>query len=434
MKLDFIFSPKEKKDQNVRAKRKKKAKKCQSTEAQLLKDHYQETNFGNKLSQAGFLGDFSKLGSPQKNKKSYLLFLFQEKIKVVIYLLNCFILLNLIYPILSFYNISIKTIEINESVYYPILNTLLIGKPIHIYINDSLLFEDNDYYYNESYLFIQSNFSGNIQVLLVWDETIGEIEKEVIITTDILTTEPNTEYTTSVVFSDTDSISIFKEPTTNNDYISTIKETDTYSQYIRQIKTNDYPTETEEIFSHDNFEPQSESSNNNEMNSNTISETTSITTHQGLFLQTDEMILSTEISTESTSLVTESTFLPVTTEITTFIIPKKINLNAKEMFRNCYIIQTIDFSEFDLERVFNMERMFDSCTSLKEVYHFFPQNVQDMSYLFSNCISLTCVEFNNTDNLYYSKATNMEYMFNNCFSLKVINLTFFETHNVTKMN
>ena len=78
--------------------------------------------------------------------------------------------------------------------------------------------------------------------------------------------------------------------------------------------------------------------------------------------------------------------------------------------------------------------MFDSCKSLTSVFNFSPENVQDMSYLFHNCISLTYVEFNNTENLTYTKATNMKFMFSNCISLAFINLSDFKTDNVKNMN
>ena len=55
----------------------------------------------------------------------------------VTYIFKFLLILNIVYPILSNYSISIETIELNESV-YPILYTRYIGKPIEIYFNNCL--------------------------------------------------------------------------------------------------------------------------------------------------------------------------------------------------------------------------------------------------------------------------------------------------------
>ena len=80
-----------------------------------------------------------------------------------------------------------------------------------------------------------------------------------------------------------------------------------------------------------------------------------------------------------------------------FIDQKNITLNAENMFKDCKVIETIDFIDFDISRIYNMKNMFYSCESLTHVYHFYPENVEDFSFLFYNCYELTYIEFNNSE-------------------------------------
>ena len=83
------------------------------------------------------------------------------------------IILYIISPILSFYNISLTTTEIKNYTYSKILYTKFIGKPIDVLIDNCKAFENKDYFYIGSYLYIQSGNS-KINVVLVWNDSIGE--------------------------------------------------------------------------------------------------------------------------------------------------------------------------------------------------------------------------------------------------------------------
>ena len=77
------------------------------------------------------------------------------------------------------------------------------------------------------------------------------------------------------------------------------------------------------------------------------------------------------------------------------------------MFRNCSLLETVDFGQFNIDESQNMQYMFSGCESLKEI---------DMSTL-------------NTDNVVY-----MDNMFAYCTSLKSIDLSTFDTYKVKTMN
>ena len=79
--------------------------------------------------------------------------------------------------------------------------------------------------------------------------------------------------------------------------------------------------------------------------------------------------------------------------------------------------------------------MFYSCESLTHVYHFYPENAQNISFLFYNCYELTYIDFINSNHRWKNKVvTDMEYMFFNCTKIISINLENFYTKNVIKMN
>ena len=79
-----------------------------------------------------------------------------------------------------------------------------------------------------------------------------------------------------------------------------------------------------------------------------------------------------------------------------------------------------------------MRNMFSGCSSLTslDVTHFNTANVTDMSYMFSSCSSLTSLDvtYFNT-----AKVTNMSSMFSSCSSLTSLDVTYFNTAKVTNM-
>ena len=124
-------------------------------------------------------------------------------------------------------------------------------------------------------------------------------------------------------------------------------------------------------------------------------------------------------------------------------------------------IYTLDFSLFDSTNLTNMRILFNKCKKLKEIKGFDKLNtskVIDMEGLFQNCITLEYIDLSNFDtsnvtNMAFmfnhcnrlkeikgldkfitSKATTMEGMFQSCFKLEFIDVSSFDTSNVEIMN
>ena len=102
-------------------------------------------------------------------------------------------------------------------------------------------------------------------------------------------------------------------------------------------------------------------------------------------------------------------------------------------FCECSNLKSIVFPTtvaFDSEST--MTRAFESCTSLTtlDLSSFNTTNVTDMSRLFYNCSSLTSLDLSNFDT---SNVIDMNYMFTYCNSLITLDLSSFNTSNVTKM-
>ena len=79
------------------------------------------------------------------------------------------------------------------------------------------------------------------------------------------------------------------------------------------------------------------------------------------------------------------------------------------------------------------EKMFFGCKHIISIdlSQFNTEEVTDMSLMFLLCSNLENINF---DNFKTSKVTNMEGMFENCVSLKSLNLSMFDTSNVVRMN
>ena len=190
------------------------------------------------------------------------------------------LILNIIFPIFSLYNITLTTTGMENSKYYKILYTKYIGRPIDIVIHDDI---PNDIKYkNNKYLYIRSN-SDKIKITLIWDDSIGEGD--------------NIYYTTD--------LSLIDETTYDINSDEDLLESDTYFFTDNQRKL-------EEIFN------SQESDSTTEQNSD------------GIF------------SSENSKF--ESTYAE-------FIDQKNITLNAENMFKDCKVIETIDFIDFDISRI-----------------------------------------------------------------------------------
>ena len=80
-----------------------------------------------------------------------------------------------------------------------------------------------------------------------------------------------------------------------------------------------------------------------------------------------------------------------------------------------------------------MKDLFYECSSLKEldISKFNTDNVTDMSYMFYNCSSLKRL---NISNFNTGNVTNMSYMFYNCSSLKKLEISNFNIEKVTALS
>ena len=106
--------------------------------------------------------------------------------------------------------------------------------------------------------------------------------------------------------------------------------------------------------------------------------------------------------------------------------------NMRRMFSNCSSLTSVNITSFNTKNVKNMQYMFSSCNSLTsiDVSNFNTSLVQTMLHMFSNCNSLTFLDLSTFDT---TKVTIMKNMFANCNSLKSLNLSSFNTSLLTNM-
>ena len=115
------------------------------------------------------------------------------------------------------------------------------------------------------------------------------------------------------------------------------------------------------------------------------------------------------------------------------------NINTKNvtdmcrMFYGCESLINIDVSKFNTEKVTKMIGLFYECKSLKnlDVSKFNTKNVTDMKALFYGCKSLNNIDVSKFNT---KKVTNMNGLFYECESLKNIDVSKFNTEKVTNMN
>ena len=93
---------------------------------------------------------------------------------------------------------------------------------------------------------------------------------------------------------------------------------------------------------------------------------------------------------------------------------------------------TIDFSNFDISTITDMNSMFTTCTSLKslDLSGWNTNNVTDMGYMFNSCNNLKNL---NISGFNTSKVTHFGGMFTNCSSLTSLDLSHFDTSKATYM-
>ena len=103
-------------------------------------------------------------------------------------------------------------------------------------------------------------------------------------------------------------------------------------------------------------------------------------------------------------------------------------------FFNCSSLTSIEGLEnINTSEVTNMRRMFDGCSSLKELDlgGWDTRNVENMHGLFDDCSALTMI---NISDFNTGSVKDMSSMFWACSSLETIDVSCFDTHNVTDMS
>ena len=106
--------------------------------------------------------------------------------------------------------------------------------------------------------------------------------------------------------------------------------------------------------------------------------------------------------------------------------------NSNYLFYKCFLINSLDLSNFISNDILNMNGMFFNCSYLTSLNltNFNTSNVKDMSYMFRDCSSLTSLDLLSFNTF---NVKDMSNMFENCYSLTSLNLSNFNTSNVISM-
>ena len=117
------------------------------------------------------------------------------------------------------------------------------------------------------------------------------------------------------------------------------------------------------------------------------------------------------------------------------LINTKKVVNIYGMFQSCSELQYLDLTNLDTSNVTNMEYIFDKCSKLKEIKGsntFITSKVKTMEGMFRFCFELQYLDLSNFNT---SNVTNMKDMFKECNKIKEIKgLINFNTKNVTNMS
>ena len=104
--------------------------------------------------------------------------------------------------------------------------------------------------------------------------------------------------------------------------------------------------------------------------------------------------------------------------------------DISHMFGGCDAIEEIVFEDFNTVKVSNMRGLFAGCINLRLIKfndEFHTGNVEDMSYMFAKCCSLSEV---NLEEFNTKNVKKMSYMFSKCGKLSKLNLCSFDTRSV----
>lgn len=115
--------------------------------------------------------------------------------------------------------------------------------------------------------------------------------------------------------------------------------------------------------------------------------------------------------------------------------------NANRMFENCFMLSNIDVSRWNTSKMNNVSGMFNGCRSLTslDLSGWDTSSISEVSEpnndgvgLFKNCENLAYLKL--PKNFITSKVTNISDMFNGCKKLTSLDLSGWDTSNITEMN
>ena len=117
--------------------------------------------------------------------------------------------------------------------------------------------------------------------------------------------------------------------------------------------------------------------------------------------------------------------------------PNEVYINGKKQDKVNYTYYFNDTDNYVQLKwnltITNCNYMFEGCHNITEIdlSNFDSSQVSSMSYMFENCRSLKLLELSNLNT---SKVTNMDHLFENCYSLTELDLFNFDTSKVIDMN
>ena len=105
--------------------------------------------------------------------------------------------------------------------------------------------------------------------------------------------------------------------------------------------------------------------------------------------------------------------------------------NMSSMFSNCFSLTSLDLSSFNTTNVTNMDNMFYNCSSFTslDLSSFNTTNVTTMNSMFGNCSSLTSLDVSSFNTSKVNDFFSFFAMFSNCSSLETIDLSNFDFSN-----
>ena len=108
--------------------------------------------------------------------------------------------------------------------------------------------------------------------------------------------------------------------------------------------------------------------------------------------------------------------------------------SMRRLFYGCWSLYDLDIENLNTSNVTDMYNMFYNCSAFSslDLSCFDTKNVTDMGRMFEACYSLKSIKFG--ENFSTSKVTSMRYMFYDCNNLEILDLTGFNTSNVTDMD